>query len=114
MDTSPNPRGMKTRRRWTEEAITNELEPIVAELGRLPTRRELTERGLGGMASAMQRQGGTAVWRARLAAAPTPSAEVPAPPSREAIALRAYFLAQERGGDPLRNWLDAEAQLLAA
>ena len=38
---------MATRRSWTEDSIRNEIAPIVAELGRMPTRRELTDRGLG-------------------------------------------------------------------
>jgi Protein of unknown function (DUF2934) len=95
---------MKIRRRWTETTIAAELGPIVAELGRMPTRRELADRGLGGAWSAMQRHGGLAAWRERLTARPT----------REDIATRAYFLAQERGGDPFTNWLTAERELLAA
>ncbi len=38
---------MGTRRRWTEASVRIEIAPIVAELGRMPTRRELTDRGLG-------------------------------------------------------------------
>src|SRR3954454_21643812 len=83
-----DPRDMSTRRRWTTETIQATLEPLVAELGRMPTRTELADRGLSGLTSAMQRHGGVAEWRARM--------------THEAIALRAYFLAlEERGGDPL-------------
>lgn len=110
---------MATRRRWTEDSLRNEIAPIVAELGRMPTRRELTDRGLGATWSAMQRRGGIAAWRLDLVAElapvvrlaqPTPSA----PPSRDDIARRAYFIAQQRGGDPVANWLAAENELLAA
>ena len=119
---------MATRRRWTEESIRSEIAPIVAELGRMPTRRELTDRGLGAAWSAMQRHGGIAAWRLVLTAPLAPAAPVapaapstpvarlvaPALPSRDDIARRAYFIAQERGGDPVGNWLAAETELLAA
>ena len=128
---------MATRRRWTEESIRSEIAPIATQLGRMPTRRELTDRGLGGAWSAMQRTGGISQWRESLsvappAAAPSPESPVagapaaapspqslpgPAPtalPSREAIARRAYFIAEQRGGDPLANWLAAESELIAA
>jgi hypothetical protein len=97
---------MATRRRWSETILETELTPIVAELGRMPTRKELAERGIGGAWSAMQRHGGLDAWRARLAPRPGPAAAD--------VAVRAYFLAQERGGDPLANWLAAERELLAA
>lgn len=102
---------MTTRRRWTEASIETELAPIVAELGRMPTRRELSDRGCGAAWSAMQRHGGVAVWRERLTA---DSGDAPAAPSRDDIAELAYFLAQEQGGDPVANWLTAESRLLAA
>ena len=118
---------MATRRRWTEESIRHEIAPIVAELGRMPTRRELTDRGLAAAWSAMQRHGGLAAWRLVLTAptkAPSPAAPAPArarvvamapsSPSRHDIAQRAYFIAQQRGGDPVANWLAAERELLAA
>ncbi|CAA9464531.1 MAG: hypothetical protein AVDCRST_MAG38-579 [uncultured Solirubrobacteraceae bacterium] len=141
---------MATRRRWTEETIRDSIAPIVAELGRMPTRRELADRDLGAAWSAMQRRGGIAAWRESLtAAAPaaatvtvvpvlaaaaepvaaspvaagsassaaTPPALLPASawrPSRDDIAQRAYFIAQQRGGDPVANWLAAETELLAA
>ena len=113
---------MATRRSWTEESIRNEIAPIVAELGRMPTRRELTDRGLGAAWSAMQRRGGIAAWREQLEPPLAPVIRlappaVPAPsgaPSREEIARRAYFIAQQRGGDPVANWLAAETELLGA
>src|SRR3954449_7086771 len=91
-------RGMSTRRRWTTETIHATLEPLVAELGRMPTRTELADRGLSGLTSAMQRHGGVAEWRARM----TQPRAVP----HEAIATRAYFIAlAEQGGDPFVHWL---------
>ncbi len=101
---------MAARRRWTEESIRIEIPPIVAELGRMPTRRQLTDRGLGGAWSAMQRHGGIPAWRLLLIA----EADSPSPPSRDDIAQRAYFIALQRGGDPVSNWLAAETELLAA
>ena len=94
---------MITRRRWTDESIEATLAPIVADLGRLPTRKELSERGVGGAWSAMQRNGGVDAWRDRLLQ-----------PRRDDIERRAYFLALERGGDPVDNWLTAEAELAPA
>ena len=117
---------MAPRRSWTQASIETEIAPIVAELGRMPTRRELTDRGLGGAWSAMQRLGGIATWRRSLtalaAASPPAQAATAAPktaaltatPSREHIATRAYFIAQQGGGDPVANWLAAERELLAA
>ncbi len=128
---------MATRRRWTQDSIRSQIAPIVAELGRMPTRRELADRDLGAAWSAMQRHGGIGAWRLALttssgsdgsqtfaAAAPAPSlvaAPAPiarvaaaAPPSRDDIAQRAYFIAQQGGGDPVANWLAAESELLAA
>jgi hypothetical protein len=52
---------MATRRRWTPEAIQAEPAPIVAELGRIPTGEELAARGIPGLSSAMQRDGGDPV-----------------------------------------------------
>jgi hypothetical protein len=100
---------MTARRRWTDATIETEIAPLVAELGRMPTRTELRDRGLGGAWSAMQRQGGLAAWRGRFAPA-RPDGR----PSREDVAVRAYFIAQEYGGDPLANWLTAERELLHA
>jgi hypothetical protein len=94
---------MTARRRWTEESIQAEVAPVAAELGRMPTSTELRSRGLGGAWSAMKRHGGVDAWRGRFAR-----------PSREDVAVRAYFIAQESGGDPLANWLTAERELLHA
>ena len=110
---------MATRRRWTEGSIRIEIAPIVAELGRMPTRRELTERGLGAAWSAMQRHGGLAAWRLELDPPPgrvvrLSPPEAATPPSREEIARRAYFIGLQRGDDAVANWLAAETELLAA
>jgi hypothetical protein len=92
------------RRRWTTETIQETLEPLVAELGRMPTRKELADRGLSGLTSAMQRHGGAAEWRERM----TPVRAV----THAEIAERAYFIAlSEQGGDPLAHWLAAEREL---
>jgi hypothetical protein len=98
---------MALRRRWSETVLERELTPIVAELGRLPTRKELADRGIGGAWSAMQRHGGVEAWRSRL----TPPS---AAPTADDNAVRAYFIAQQHGGDPLANWFAAERELLAA
>jgi hypothetical protein len=92
-----------TRRRWTDASIEATLAPIVADLGRMPTRSELTARDAGGAWAAMRRHGGVDAWRARLLR-----------PRRDDIERRAYFIALERGGDPVDNWLTAEAELTAA
>ncbi|HWT22785.1 MAG TPA: DUF2934 domain-containing protein [Solirubrobacteraceae bacterium] len=99
------------RRTWTEATIEAELTAVVATLGRFPKRAELIDRGLGGLWTAMQRNGGVPAWRDRLAA---PAAPEPRAVAHEDIARRAYFLAQERGGDPVANWLLAERELRAA
>ena len=46
--------------------------------------------------------------------APTAPRERTDTATHEQIATRAYFLAQERGGDPMENWLTAEQELCAA
>jgi hypothetical protein len=128
------------RRKWDPETIHATLEPIVAELGRFPKREELSERGLGGLSTAMGKHGGVAAWRARFAqaapaaaaaaapvAAPAPVAETPAVAdvpvapgpvsevSHEAIAERAYYIAlASDGGDPFEHWITAERELTAA
>src|SRR3954453_18359880 len=81
-----------SRRRWTDETIETELTAVVARLGRMPTRRELTEQGLGGLWTARQRQGGLPAWRGRVTAEPAAPAALAAP-SRDDVARRAYFIA---------------------
>jgi hypothetical protein len=115
-------------RKWTDETIAATLAPIVAELGRMPSRTELAERDLAALWSAMRRNGGTRVWAQRAGAlagvapeeapgpaqAPVPE-EAPAPPTREErIRLRAYFLAIDGApGGPEEHWLRAERELAA-
>jgi hypothetical protein len=102
---------MTTRRRWTPETIQAELAPIVAELGRMPKREELAERGLSGLTSAMQRHGGAAAWKERMLA---PVAETPAV-AHEHIAIAAYFKSLEViEADPVAIWLDAERELVGS
>jgi hypothetical protein len=102
--------------RWTPETIQATLEPIVAELGRFPKREELAERGLGGLSSAMGRNGGVAEWRAKFAELPAVVAETPETPdvTHEDIATRAYFIALQGEADPVVAWLTAERELVAA
>jgi hypothetical protein len=93
------------RRRWTPETIIATLEPIVAELGRFPKPKELAERGLSGLTSAMGRHGGVAAWRERV------TADTPAV-THEEIEHRAYLKSLEPGGDdPFANWVEAEREL---
>jgi hypothetical protein len=99
---------MTTRRRWTEETIEAELRPIVAQLGRFPTRSELAARGLSGLYAALARTGGASAWRERL------NGNGSRPVGHDDIARRAYFLSQANGSDPLANWLQAERELRAA
>jgi len=118
------------RRTWNEATIEAELAPLVAKLGRFPKRADLAAVGLGGLWPAMQRHGGLAAWRERISSPPAaPTAkpvrhddgpnpvhhdDTPKPIHHDEIARRAYFLSQERGGDPIENWLSAERELRAA
>jgi hypothetical protein len=115
-----------SRRQWTDETIRVELLPIAEELGRMPKKTELTERGVGGLWAAMGRRGGVDSWRelvaAHLAGAPAPVPVVAAAPVAETlvpleeqIAVAAYFLFQNgHPGDPATHWQAAERQLTAA
>jgi hypothetical protein len=121
---------MTTRRRWTPETIEAELTPIVAELGRMPKREELAERGLSGLSSAMGRHGGAAAWKEKMLATVTatpvavvetaaPVAVVEAPAvdevAHEHIAVAAYFKSLELYEvDPVAIWLAAERELVGA
>ena len=110
------------RRIWDEETIGHTLGGVIAELGRMPTRTELEERGLSSLWSAMRRNGGTRFWAAQataLAVAATPVGMAPPvvveEPVEERIRLRAYFLAIEGApGGPEAHWLRAERELVAA
>jgi len=101
-------------RKWTDERIAATLAPVVADLGRMPSRTELAERDLAALWSAMRRNGGTRLWAQRaggLAAAPPDRA---AAPVEERIRVRAYFLAMEGApGGPEAHWLRAEREVAA-
>jgi hypothetical protein len=111
------------RRQWTPETIRAELLPVATELGRFPKRNELTERGIGGLWSAMGRNGGVDAWRevvaTQLAATPVvelatpvaqPVAEAPVP--REHVEIAAFFLFQNgHPGTPEEHWRAAERSL---
>src|SRR4051794_11862681 len=106
-----------SRRQWTDETIRVELLPIAEELGRMPKKTELTERGIGGLWAAMGRRGGVDAWRevvaAHLAAATVEPAT--AQPTEEHIAIAAYFLFENgHPGGPETHWQTAERQLAAA
>jgi hypothetical protein len=106
-----------SRRQWTDETIRAELLPIADELGRFPRKTELTERGIGGLWSAMGRRGGVDAWReivaAHLAATAEPVAA--AQPTEEHIAIAAYFLFENgHPGGAETHWQAAERQLAAA
>jgi hypothetical protein len=111
------------RRQWTDETIRVELLPIAEELGRMPKKTELTERGIGGLWAAMGRRGGVDAWRevvaAHLAGAPVATVAEPVAetlvPLEEQIAVAAYFLF-ENGypGGPETHWQAAERQLAVA
>ena len=105
------------RRTWNEATIEAELASLVAKLGRFPKRAELAAVGMSGLWTAMQRHGGLAAWRERISsrsAKPVHHDSAPKPVHHDDIARRAYFLSQERGGDPIDNWLSAERELRAA
>jgi Protein of unknown function (DUF2934) len=111
------------RRQWTDETIRVELLPIAEELGRMPKKSELTERGIGGLWAAMGRRGGVDAWRevvaAHLAGAPAPApvepAVEPVAPIEEQIAVAAYFLFENgHPGGPETHWQAAERELTAA
>jgi hypothetical protein len=99
---------MATRCRWTPEAIPAEVEPSVAELGRMATGGELVARGFSGRSSALQRYGGVARWCERTAFA-TRSGEVDV--TCGGIARYACFGSLEGdGGGAVARWLDAQRE----
>ena len=93
----------------------------------MPKPKELADRGLSGLTSAMQRQGGTAAWKERMLATETPAAvvvetvettvvvaETPEVPYGH-IAVAAYFKSLEViEADPVAIWLSAERELAGA
>jgi Protein of unknown function (DUF2934) len=95
------------RRRWTDEAIEQELRAQSAALGHFPTRSELVARGLRGLWDAVRSSGGVDAWRQRV------QSGRPAPSHAE-IAARAYELyAHGAPGDAEAHWLAAERELTA-
>jgi hypothetical protein len=104
-----------SRRQWTDETIRVELLPIAEELGRMPKKTELTERGIGGLWAAMGRRGGVDSWREIVAAHLAGAAAPVVQPDEEQIAIAAYFLFQNgHPGTPETHWQAAERQLAAA
>jgi hypothetical protein len=92
---------------WSETAIAEALQPVVSELGRMPSRAELKDRGLAGAWDAMRRRGGIDAWAGRLTANGTDPSD--------AIRQRAYFLSLDSPEtDPTTHWLQAERELAAA
>jgi hypothetical protein len=106
------------RRQWTPETIRAELLPLAAELGRMPKRSELTDRGIGGLWSAMSRNGGVEQWRRLVAehlATLSVEAHAESPVPREQVEVAAFFLALDgHPGTPEEHWLEAERSLRAA
>jgi hypothetical protein len=114
-----------SRRQWTDETIREELLPISEELGRMPKKSELTERGIGALWAAMGRRGGVDSWREVVAAhlaTPTITVETTTiatttvvAVSDEQIAIAAYFMFQNgHPGGPESHWAAAERQLATA
>jgi hypothetical protein len=99
-----------SRRQWTDETIREALLPLALELGRMPRRAELTERGIGGLWSAMGRRGGVDAWREVVAT------RLAKPASEdEYVRVAAYFLFENgHPGGPESHWLAAERELAAA
>lgn len=91
------------RSKWSDSAILETLAPIVAGLGRMPTRAELRVRGVLSLWDAMRRRGGLAYWAKQVME--------PAPPA-EAVRERAYLISLDSPeSDALSHWLQAEAEL---
>jgi hypothetical protein len=129
------------RRQWNDETIRQELLPVADELGRMPTRKELTDRGVGGAWAAMGRLGGVDAWRELVAQHLTSAAPVEAPaavtttvevvnegpvtivettstativeaPTEEHVRIAAYFLFQNgHPGGAEAHWQIAEREL---
>ena len=102
------------RRKWDEETIAETLAPVVADLGRMPSRSELAARDLAGLWSAMRRNGGARAWAQRIGELDAHAGARGSTPPEERIRMRAYFLAIEGApGGPEAHWLRAERELLA-
>ena len=90
------------RHTWTEDSILEHLEPIVDELGRMPTRSDLRAHGLLGLWEAMRRRGGVGSWEARVMCARR----------AEQVRERAYYISLvSPESDSVSHWLQAEREL---
>jgi hypothetical protein len=90
------------RHTWTDQSILEHLEPIVDELGRMPTRADLRAHGLLGLWEAMRRRGGVDSWEARVMGSRR----------AEAIRERAYYISLvSPEADSVTHWLQAEREL---
>jgi hypothetical protein len=106
-----------SRRQWTDETIREALLPLATELGRMPRRAELTERGVGGLWSAMGRHGGVDAWREVVAAQFETSVlvDTPAVLSDEYLRVAAYFLFENgHPGGAESHWFAAEREFATA
>jgi hypothetical protein len=102
------------RRKWDEQTIAQTLAPVVADLGRMPSRSELAARNLTALWSAMRRNGGAGAWAQRIGELHGHAAARRSTPAEERIRMRAYFLAMEGApGGPEAHWLRAERELQA-
>jgi hypothetical protein len=59
-------RPRRPRRLWDDARIEAAIAPLVAELGRWPTKAEFRRAGLGSALSAVYNHGGSALWQRRL------------------------------------------------
>ena len=67
-DEGKRPRLVERRRRWTDERIERAVGPLLAQLGRWPTKGEFRKAGLGPALAAIYQHGGPEHWRRRLGA----------------------------------------------
>jgi hypothetical protein len=72
----PRPAGSlndgQAQRMWTDERIAESIAPLIAELGRWPTKGEFRKAGLGGALGAVYDHGGSASWQRRFGVEPPP------------------------------------------
>jgi len=77
VDPAPLPSRPSTRlappRAWTDEAVAAAVSPLVARLGRWPTKGEFRAAGLSAALAAVYDHGGSAEWQRRLGVTPAPS-----------------------------------------
>jgi len=58
------------QRTWTDERITASIAPLIAELGRWPTKGEFRKAGLGAALAAVYDHGGSTQWQRRFGVSP--------------------------------------------